>query len=497
MKSTDGSSEVDSARILPLVTNAGNRQVLTRWISEQDEYELAADESELSAGNIDCVIFDTQTLLSRGELLIERKERDELVLPYLLLVEESEEKQVRKKLRNAHPDLWEIVDGVIGIPIAEYRLDDRVETVLRMREQSREVVEQRSQIRAIRDEHAGHGVIITDPEGNIEYVNPAFEQQSGYEKEEVLGETPAILNSGEHDEALYERLWDTIRSGNVWQGELVNERKNGERYVVDQTIAPVTDPEGEIEKFIAVNHEITELKELEASLRQQREQLNVLNRVLRHDIRNDLTVFLGWAEALEDHVSEAGQEYLERMNHTGQHMLELTEGARDIVESIHSDEEPDLKPVDIGQTIVEEVKKRNETFEDAVIDLEARPPDDTRVWANEMLSSVFRNLINNAVQHNDAEIPTVHITAVDQGDSVVVEIADNGPGVPNEVKQTLFEDASKGLESEGTGMGLFLVHSLVETYGGNVWVEDNDPTGSVFLVKLPTVDSEKRGEDES
>jgi PAS domain S-box-containing protein len=106
-------------------------------------------------------------------------------------------------------------------------------------------------------EHAGHSIYWTDPDGRIEYVNPAFEETTGYAPDEAQGENPNILKSGAHDETFYADLWETILDGETWHGRVVNERKCGERYVVDQTIAPVTDSSGEIERFVAVNVEPT------------------------------------------------------------------------------------------------------------------------------------------------------------------------------------------------------------------------------------------------
>lgn len=101
---------------------------------------------------------------------------------------------------------------------------------------------------------------------------------------------------------------------------------------------------------------------------------------------------------------------------------------------------------------------------------------------------MFRNLLQNAILHNDKEIPKVTITATTEEEMVEIRIADNGPGVPDGQKERIFGKGEKGLESAGTGIGLYLVRSLVESYGGDVWVEDNEPEGSVFVVQLPVAE---------
>ncbi|RKS81174.1 PAS/PAC sensor signal transduction histidine kinase [Haloarcula quadrata] len=114
-------------------------------------------------------------------------------------------------------------------------------------------------------ESAGHAVVFTDRDGVIEYVNPAFEELTGYAESEVIGHTPRVLNSGEHDDAFYERLWDTIDAGDVWRGELVNERPDGERYVIEQTIAPLPRG-GEPRGYVAINTDITQKRQREEKI---------------------------------------------------------------------------------------------------------------------------------------------------------------------------------------------------------------------------------------
>lgn len=115
-------------------------------------------------------------------------------------------------------------------------------------------------------EHAGHSIYITDTSGEIRYVNPAFEEVTGYDASEAIGNTPGLFKSGEHDNEFYQELWSTILGGEVWESEIINERKDGSQYVANQTIAPITDETGEITRFVAVNAEITEQKQRERQL---------------------------------------------------------------------------------------------------------------------------------------------------------------------------------------------------------------------------------------
>jgi len=129
-------------------------------------------------------------------------------------------------------------------------------------------------------EQAGHSVYVTGTDGSIEYVNPTFERVTGYDAAEAVGSDPAILNSGEHDEDFFADLWATIRDGEVWTGEVVNRRKSGERYVVNQTIAPIVGDDGEIERFVAINDEITDQKRREREVRRQRNSLRRIKQII-------------------------------------------------------------------------------------------------------------------------------------------------------------------------------------------------------------------------
>ena len=343
------------ATVLPLVTEAGNQQVLTRWLAAHDQYTLAEGSPDTAA--FDLCLLDVDSLVREESALRTRKREAEALLPVLLVVPTDHTDAILRSLRSTRPALWALVDGVVRFPLAEASLDSHVDTLLGLRRQSRR-------------------------------------------------------------------------------------------------------------------------------LARQEQQFEVLNRVLRHDIRNDMNVVLGWLDVLGDHVDDEGGPTLDRIESAAQHVVELTSVARDLARTVGDDagDGPTLEPVSLTRMLLEEVEKCRESFEEATIDPPASPPALT-VEANELLSSVFRNLLNNAIQHNDGD-PVVVVTLAEEHGRAVVRIADNGPGVPDEVTANLFAPEVKGLESTGTGMGLSLVSTLVETYRGTVWVEENTPTGAVFCVAL-------------
>ena len=218
-------------------------------------------------------------------------------------------------------------------------------------------------------------------------------------------------------------------------------------------------------------------------LAEQRDDLRLLNQVMRHDIRNDLQLIGAYAELLEDHVDEEGEEYLEIIKESTESATDLTTTARDLAR-VMLDADSEVRSVSIEGVLAQQVEELRSGHPGAVVAIEGSIPD-VEVAGNDMLGSVFRNLLANAIQHNDETPPTVTVSAVERDGVVEVRVADNGPGVPDAQSEEIFGRGEKGLESSGAGIGLYLVQSLVDTYGGDVFVEDNDPEGAVFVVELP------------
>ena len=220
----------------------------------------------------------------------------------------------------------------------------------------------------------------------------------------------------------------------------------------------------------------------EERLKRQRDDLRLLNQVMRHDIRNDLQLIGAYAELLEDHVDEEGEAYLEIIRENTQSAVDLTATVRDLAQvMLRDDVETGRVPLD--RILSQQLEEVRSAYSTAVFTIDGSFPD-REVVADEMLSSVFRNLLRNAVQHNDETPPKVEVSAAVDDDVVEVRIADNGPGIPEEQREEIFGKGEKGLDSPGAGIGLYLVRSLVATYGGDVRVEDNEPKGSVFVVTL-------------
>ena len=235
-----------------------------------------------------------------------------------------------------------------------------------------------------------------------------------------------------------------------------------------------------------VFHEITAQKQYELQIEQQRDDLETLNQVLRHDIRNDLQLITAYGDILDDECeTEDKQQYINMINKSADHAVELTQTARELSEVMLSDSVEEQR-VTLQTILTDEVTEVQASYPSATLVFGTEIPSVT-LAANDMISSVFRNLLKNAVQHNDKEVAEVIVSATDHEDTVTVTIADNGPGVHDSQKETVFGKGERGLDSSGTGIGLHLVNTLVSIHNGDVWIEDNEPEGAIFSVELPTV----------
>ncbi|NLV15081.1 sensor histidine kinase [Haloarcula argentinensis] len=223
--------------------------------------------------------------------------------------------------------------------------------------------------------------------------------------------------------------------------------------------------------------------ERERELKRQRDNLDLLNQIVRHDLTNHLQIINGRAELLRDQCSGDALEHVDGIQESSQAAAELLETAGDLA-TVMRQTDWETEPVALGPVLSSVTEDITTTYTDAQVTV----PDEflpVQVQADDLLSSVFRNVLTNAIQHNDSPTPSVVVDVTDDGDAVNVTVADNGPGIPDEQKRMVFERGEKRPDSAGTGVGLYLVRTLVDAYGGDVWVEDNEPRGAVVGLTLP------------
>lgn len=349
-------------------------------------------------------------------------------------------------------------------------------------------------------EQAGEIVIITDIAGNIQYVNPAFETVTGYQRQEVIGKNPRLLKSGKQDETFYTGLWTAISSGKTWTSRLVNKRKDGELYTEEATISAVKDSDGNIVNYVAVAKDITEQLRLEGQFyqAQKMEAVGLLAGGIAHDFNNILTAIKGYGGMVtgalkpEDPSREDMNEILNAADRASTLTRQLLAfSRRQII---------DPKVTDLNKTFSDMTKMLGRIIgEDVKLSTKFCSAPCLALVDPGLLEQVALNLVVNArdAVANDGRItletevllpPEEFFTArpaFARGRVACVKVGDNGPGMSPEVKKHLFEPFyTTKAQGKGTGLGLSMVYGTVKQSGGDIVVE-SEPGATVFKLYFP------------
>ncbi len=357
-------------------------------------------------------------------------------------------------------------------------------------------------------EQAGEAIVITDREGIIEYVNPAFVRITGYSGEEARGQTPRLLKSGNQDATFYEDMWKTITAGEVWHGKVIDKRKDGSFYPTRLTISPISDHSGDSRSyshFVGIHSDLTELENMEKQFRhaQKMEALGTLVGGIAHDFNNMLAGIAGnlylVRETQDDPDTLRKLENIQQLSQRGVGMVRqlLTFARKDTVA---------MAPL-VFSSLVEET----------LILLRPVVPENIAIEQNicgEVLSihgeatqlhQVLMNLVTNArdaVEGADQPRITVSLEAFQLDDVFVrdhanlgdgryghLSVKDNGCGIPDRQLEHLFEPFFTTKEQgSGTGLGLAMVFGAIKTHGGLVEAENNEGAGSTFHVYIPLLE---------
>lgn len=223
--------------------------------------------------------------------------------------------------------------------------------------------------------------------------------------------------------------------------------------------------------------------EREQTLRRQSEGLTLLNRMLRHDVRNNLQTILGRIERVRSATGGEASEHVDALEGIVDDTVSTIETAGRMADAF-SRAESSRQPIALKPLLEREIDQIGRQNPGAEIVVDGEIPDAT-VLANDMLDSVLRNVVTNAIEHNDADTPSVTVSVASGDEAVTVRVADNGPGIPAEARETVFERGWSGEDSGGTGLGLHLVATLVEQYGGEVRLADDGSEGATFDIELP------------
>lgn len=351
-------------------------------------------------------------------------------------------------------------------------------------------------------------VVITDPNGVIEYINPKFTEITGYSPQEALGRTPSILKSGLTPPGTYRNLWTTIRAGREWRGELLNRKKNGDLFWEDTRISSLRDEYGHITHFIAVKEDITSRKaaenkivqlnaDLERRVAERTRQLTATNKELEafsysisHDLRAPLRGINGFAHLMEESCQNCDKvealDHLRRIRKASVRMGDLIDDLLELSRVTRS--EVRLESVRIGEMASALLLELAETEPARKVD--TRVQEDLVAQGDPvLLQAVLQNLLGNAWKFTSRRNqPVIEFGAKDIEGEQVFYVRDNGAGFDMKYADKLFaafQRLHRHEDFEGTGIGLATVQRIIHLHGGRIWAESQIDAGSTFYFTLP------------
>lgn len=341
-------------------------------------------------------------------------------------------------------------------------------------------------------------IVMTDADGRIQYVNPAFEKVTGYRRNDVMGRNPRILKSGKQDRAFYRHMWDTLLGRRTWQGVLVNRHRNGSLFTVECSISPVFDQRGTISGFVAVYSDITDRLRIQDQFLQAQklESVGRLAGGVAHDFNNMLSIIIGYAEMLEDEMppGHPSRELADEIIKAGVRARDLTRQllafsrkqvlqpeVLDLNEIIRSLEKSLLRL--IGEDIQLEVRLARR-----VAPIQADPVQLQQILMNLAVNARDAMPDGGVLTLGTTEVtvgvdPVATPATLPPGQYVMVTVEDNGTGMTDEVKARIFEPFFTTKEQgKGTGLGLSTVYGIVKQSGGDIGFESSEGKGTVFRI---------------
>lgn len=444
------------------------------------------------------ILFESETGNTEAVRLVTDLHHAGRSVPFILLTENADEKTIA-----------ELIDGGNWNCVAKSQLDGAtlvrsIRSALAIHSMQKEQQSAEESLRKLSRavEQSPDTVVITDHRGVIEYVNPAFEAVTGYTREQACGKTPRILKSGEQGPEIYQDLWKTILGGNVFRGILVNRKKSGELYYVEESISPVRDGLGQITHFIANGRDLTERLRLEAQLLQA-QKMDAVGRLaggVAHDFNNLLTIITSYSELALDEVPEGSalaskiQEVLLAAKRAAELTRQLLAFSRKQPQALRVVElNPVISAISkmlprlIGEDIeftfrpgtgVGAVRVDPVQMEQVLMNLAANARDAMPQGGHFRLETSQVYLDQSYIQHKPAAIPV--------GKYAVITVSDDGCGIPREHLAHVFEPFYTTKPSgKGTGLGLATVYGIVKQNKGFIWVYSEPGSGTVFKIYLP------------
>ena len=339
--------------------------------------------------------------------------------------------------------------------------------------------------------NVGDAVFVMDPQGQIEFVNPAWERLNGYGFVEAVGQTPKIIKSGQHTREFYDRMWETILSGDTWSGEVINRRKNSSTYEAVVTVQSVVDASKRVINLVGVEHDISALKEVDRLKSQFVSDVS-------HELRTPLTnirLYLDLMETTDDKVKSA--RYLQTLTRESERLANLIDDLLSLSRLEAGATPFNPERMDIADLLTALVEDRRSLAASRGLELTIQT-EERLPKANvdrRLLGQVFTNLLTNAMHYTPAggkiTVRTLSRTGTDRR-WVTAEIEDTGMGIAPEEQPLIFSRFYRGRAGEasgesGTGLGLAICKEIADLHSGRITVESPGfhGKGSKFTVWLP------------
>jgi hypothetical protein len=343
--------------------------------------------------------------------------------------------------------------------------------------------------------------VITNTEGEIEYVNPKFTELTGYSFQEVFEQNPRILKSGVYPQDFYENLWDTITSGNTWTGELCNRKKDGTLYWENTLISPIVNDLNEITNYIKISEDVTEKKRIYEEIifaKQKAEESEKLKTAflqnMSHEIRTPLNGVIGFSNLLAKKELSKTEifEYSSIIQVSAQRLLEIVNNILDISKIETGQINLSYSEFSVNTLIKNIYSIFSLTAREKGVELNYSVAlDDNLSMINSdetKIHQILSNLVNNALKFTKEG--SIDFGYEVKDDNLIFFVNDTGIGIPSDMQSKIFErfvQADMGLTRnfEGAGLGLSICRGLVQLLGGDIWLESELGKGSKFYFSVP------------
>lgn len=464
-----------AANLLLSLDSAGDRTTIQSMFSELDSFTFIEGKSPRDTDqDVDLWILDVQSLKRNSDIITEIKaDQEPHYFPVLLLCPDDEVSALA-------PTVWEHIDDVIGLPTTPAVLNARIENLLRPRVMSERALTSQQRFESLVSTTSS-AIIFLKPDGVITFVNDACTNLFGYDREELLNSPitrlipPRLQESATKGLKEYQpRQGDGLTRDTL---ESTGQHKDGHEIPIQLSYGWF-----ELDDQLYLTGIITETTAVK--LRETR--LQVLNRVLRHDIKNDMNVIMGYVSLLDDEFPEPNQ-YIQTILSTVDDVIKLSEQAAELDKLFDTDQKI-KKRINITALIEEKCSEFENVYPNASVIRNFSVTEDIHVEAITLLESAIDNLLENAIEHNDAETPEVTVTITPpqelEHNVTEVEIADNGPGLPPEEVAVIETGTETSLE-HASGLGLWLINWIVKESDGTVEFSERSPHGACITLRLP------------